>query len=158
MKCEKCNDREATFYYSCNLNGEKTEKHLCAECAREEGFGEMFDYRPMSDLDGMFDSFFEDFFTPARSLLSAFDVFGSPMRRMMAPVLPRLRFVVSEPETESRPQPKSETEAKIPEDAGEEVKSRREIAALKHQLQEAVQAENFEKAIELRDKLRELEK
>ena len=158
MKCEKCNEREATFYYSCNLNGEKTEKHLCAACAREEGFGEMLDYRPVSTFDGTFDGFFDDFFTPARGLLSAFDVFGSPMRRMMAPALPRLRFVVGAPETESRPQPKSETEAKIPDDAGEEVKSRREIAALKHQLQEAVQTENFEKAIELRDKLRELEK
>ena len=158
MKCEKCNEKEATFYYSCNLNGEKTEKHLCADCAKAEGFGEMFDRRPMSAFDDVFDGFFDDFFAPSRSMLSAFDVFGSPMRRMMAPVLPRIRFVIGEPAAESRPQPKSETEAKIPDDAGEEVKSRREIAALKQQLQEAVQAENFEKAIELRDKLRELEK
>ena len=156
MKCEKCNDREATFYYSCNLNGEKTEKHLCAECAREEGFGEMFDYHPTSAFDGMFDSFFEDFFTPARSLLSAFDVFGSPMRRMMAPVLPRISIVVGDPETRSRPQ--SEAEAKIPADAGAEVKARRELEALRSQLAEAVKAEDFEKAIELRDKIRGMEK
>ena len=156
MKCEKCNEKEATFYYSCSINGEKTEKHLCADCAKAEGFGEMFDRRPVSAFDGVFDGFFDDFFAPGRSLLSAFDVFGSPVRRMMAPVLPRIHVVIGEPDTGS--QTRSEAEAKIPEDAGAEVQTRREVAALKHQLQEAVQAENFEKAIELRDKLKELEK
>ena len=159
MKCEKCNEKEATFYYSCNLNGEKTEKHLCADCARAEGFGEVMDYRPVSAFDGMFDSFFEDFFAPRRSLFSPFDVFGSSMRRMMTPVLPRFRIVIGEPQTgETHGQPQSEAEAKIPEDAGEEVKARRELEALKAQLAAAVQEENFEKAIELRDQIRALEK
>ena len=162
MKCEKCKEKEATFYYSCNLNGEKTEKHLCADCAREEGFGEALHYRPASMLDDMFDDvfggFFDGFFAPRRSLFSAFDSFGSPLRAMMAPALPRIRIVVDEPKTETERAPLSETEQKIPADAGEEVKSRREIAALRHQLREAVKAEDFEKAIELRDKLKELEK
>ena len=162
MKCEKCKEKEATFYYSCNLNGEKTEKHLCADCAREEGFGEALDYRPASMFDDMFDDvfggFFDGFFAPRRSLFSAFDSFGSPLRAMMAPALPRIRIVVDEPKTETARAPLSETEQKIPADAGEEVKSRREIAALRHQLREAVKAEDFEKAIELRDKLKELEK
>ena len=158
MKCEKCREKEATFYYSCNLNGEKTEKHLCADCAKAEGFGEVFDYRPMSAFDRVFEEAFEDFFAPSRSLLSAFDPFERPFRRMMAPVLPRIGFVIGEPEPAETPQPQSEAEAKIPEDAGAEVKSRREIAALKHQLHEAVKAEDFEKAIELRDKLKALEK
>lgn len=156
MKCEKCSDKEATFYYSSNINGEKTERHLCADCAREEGFGGALDYRPVSMFDEMFDGFFDDFFAPRRSLLSAFDMFGSPMRRMMAPVLPRISIVVGNPETRSRPQ--SEAEAKIPADAGAEVKARRELEALRSQLAEAVKAEDFEKAIELRDKIRGMEK
>ena len=162
MKCEKCNEKEATFYYSSNVNGKKTEKHLCADCAREEGFGGVLDERPaelFGDVfDDMFSGFFEEFFAPRRSLFSAFDSFGSPLRAMMAPALPRIHIVVDEPQTEKEHAPLSETEQKIPADAGEEVKSRREIAALKHQLREAVKAENFEKAIELRDKLKELEK
>ena len=156
MKCEKCNEKEATFYYSCSINGEKTEKHLCPDCARAEGFGEMLDYRPVSAFDGMFDSLFDDFFAVPGGLLSAFDRFESPLRRMMAPALPRVNIVIGEPKTAS--QPRSEAEAKIPADAGAEVKSRREISMLKHQLREAVKAEDFEKAIELRDKLKELEK
>ena len=156
MKCEKCKEREATFYYSSSINGEKTERHLCADCAREEGFGGALDYRPSTMFGGMLDSFFGDLFTPARSMFPAFDMFGSPMRRMMAPALPRFRIVVGEPETASAPQ--SEAETKIPEDAGEDVKARRELAALKAQLETAVKAEDFEKAIELRDQIRKLEK
>lgn len=158
MKCEKCKEKEATFYYSSNVNGDVTEKHLCSECAREEGFGSALDYRPTSMFDGMFDSFFGDFFSPRRSLLSAFDSFGSPLRAIMAPALPRINIVIGQPQEQTERAPLSEAEQKIPEDAGEDVKARREIAALKHQLQEAVAAENFEKAIELRDKLKELEK
>ena len=161
MKCEKCNEKEASFYYSSNINGEKTERHLCADCAREEGFGSFMDERPMRMFDDMFSGFggfFDDFFAPRRSLFSAFDGFGSPLRAMMAPVLPRINIVIGEPQTEKEHAPLSEAEQKIPDDAGEEVKARREIAALKQQLHEAVEAENFEKAIELRDKLKELEK
>ena len=155
MKCEKCNEKEATFYYSSNINGEKTERHLCNHCAREEGFGGVMDYRPMPGFGGMFDGLFEDFFMPRRSLLSAFDMLERPMRRMMTAALPQIHIVVGQPQAA---QPASETEQKIPEDAGEAVKSRREIEALRHQLQEAVAAENFEKAIELRDQLKALEK
>ncbi len=161
-KCEKCGEKDATFYYSSVLNGEKTERRLCAECAREEGFGELMDYSPVSAFQTAFDDmlggFFDDFFAPRRSLLSPFDVFGSPMRSMMAPVLPCVNIVIGQPETQCESTPASEAEQKIPADAGEEVKSRRAIAALKHQLHEAVKAEDFEKAIELRDQLKELEK
>lgn len=157
MKCDKCSEREATFYYSSDINGEKTERHLCADCAREEGFGGALDYRPMTMFGGMFDTVFGDFFMSPRSMISAFNMFGSPMRRMIAPVFPRVQIVIGEPRTAAAQQ-SSEAETKIPEDAGEEVKARRELAALKAQLETAVKAEDFEKAIELRDRIRELEK
>lgn len=155
MKCEKCNEKEATFYYESNINGERTERHLCADCARAEGFGGALDYRPMAGFGAMFDSLFEDFFSPRRGLLSPFDMLGQPMRRMMTAALPQINIVIGQPDAG---QPASETEQKIPADAGEAVKARREIDALKHQLQAAVQAEDYEKAIELRDRLKALEK
>ena len=49
-------------------------------------------------------------------------------------------------------------ESNIPDDAGEEIRARREREALKAQLHDAVQAEDYEKAIILRDKLREMDK
>jgi len=148
MKCEKCNEREATFFYSSNYNGKKSERHLCAQCAKEEGFGEML--RPGAMFDSAFDSMFEDFFAPMRSFLPAFDMFGGMGRSIMAPSLPRLRIVLEEPSAPAQTKPAIEVD--------EAVKSQREREALKAQLEEAVKAEDFEKAIELRDKLREMDK
>lgn len=153
MKCEKCHEKEANFYYSSNINGEKSERHLCADCAREEGFGGVMDHRPR-DMFADFDAMFSDFFAPHRSLLSSFGSFGSPLRAMMAPSLPRIHIVLNEPQTQAAPEA---AESRIPADAGEEVKARRELSALKEQLRQAVEAEDFEKAITLRDEIRRRE-
>ena len=157
MKCEKCNNREATFFYSADINGEKTERHLCAECAREEGYGGAldFDLHPAGMFESVFGDFFGDFFAPQRALLSAFDGFGDPFGRMMVPrlTIPRMNIVVGEPAAVGE-----ESETKIPADAGEEVRRRRELDALRQQLDEAVKAEDFEKAITLRDQIKGIEK
>ena len=157
MKCEKCNEKEATFYYSCDINGQKTQRHLCPDCARAEGFGSYLDYDPMGSFEREMDRMFSGFFSPRRSLLPDFGLFGSPLRSIMAPSFPRVNIVIGSPQTETD-ETLSETESKIPEDAGQEIRAKRETEALRHQLSEAVKAEDFERAIELRDKLRELEK
>ena len=149
MKCEKCGKNEATFFYSANINGEKSERHLCADCAREEGFGGALEFeRPMGMLDGFFDDMFSDFFAPARALLPDFGMFGSPVRRIMAS---------TGTAAARRTEPLTEVESRIPADAGGEIRSRRELEALKAQLADAVQAEDFEKAITLRDQIRKIE-
>lgn len=157
MKCEKCSN-EAVFHYQSNINGEKSEYHLCAECAKSEGFGEMLDFRPRSMFDNFwgpsFGSFTGGFFNEPFSTLND-GFFG---RRLFAPslTLPSVKIVVGDPE--------KSTECgcgcrdNIPKDAGEEIRSKRELHALKHQLKSAIKAEEFEKAAELRDKIRELEK
>jgi hypothetical protein len=45
----------------------------------------------------------------------------------------------------------------IPGDAGEEIRSKRELSALKYRLESAVKAEDFESAAALRDRIREKE-
>ncbi len=52
MKCQHCNEREATTYIKKNINGKKTEMHLCSECAAE--LGVMNEFSP--------ESFFADTF------------------------------------------------------------------------------------------------
>jgi len=152
MKCEKCNEREATFFYSSNYNGRRSERHLCSQCAHEEGFGEML--KPGAMFDSAFDSMFEDFFAPIKSFMSlpAFDMFGGMGRSIMAPAFPRLRLVIDEKQ-EAAPAP---APAEVQVD--ESVRLEREREALRAQLEEAVKEENYEKAIELRDKLREMGK
>ena len=131
MKCEKCNEKEANFFYTASINGETTQRRLCLDCARELGLTTAFE-RPL----------FEDFgfFRNPFALMDSFFGPGS-MRSALAE-----RTAGTEPEA-----------AKIPENAGDELKSRRELIALKHQLKAAVRDENFERAIELRDKIRGLE-
>ncbi|MBR1659065.1 MAG: UvrB/UvrC motif-containing protein [Oscillospiraceae bacterium] len=146
MKCEKCG-KEANFFYSSTVNGRHEEHCYCADCAREAGFENAFRFEPMEMFDGMFGNFFEDFFAPAR-MLPSFDSFGSPFRAMLRA-----------PGTATAPRrAMSEAESKVPEDAGEEVRARRELEALRQQLREAVEKEDFETAIGLRDRIRELEK
>lgn len=155
MKCDKCGN-EASFFYSSNVNGRRTERHLCADCARAEGFGNALDYDPMGGMRNMFDSFFEDFggfFGGGRSLLPSFDLFGSPMRSMMTRSAPRVNLVVGSPE-----QTAQSAGGVIPEADAADIRARREKGALRHQLDEAVKAENFERAAQLRDQLRALEK
>lgn len=160
MKCENCNAKEASFYYSSNINGRKQERHLCADCARAEGFGSFMD-SGSAMFDGSAFSMFDDFFSPVRSFmgLPSFDMFGGLGRSIMAPSLPRLRFVVDDDRQQSASAaPTMEPgEAKIPNAVDEEARHRREVEALKAQLHDAVAAEDYEKAIVLRDRLRGLE-
>lgn len=36
MLCDRCHGREATVHMTQNINGHRTERHLCADCAAEE--------------------------------------------------------------------------------------------------------------------------
>ncbi len=157
MKCEKCNEKEANFFYTATINGQTTQRRLCSDCAREEGLDKAFGSFGHRD---MFDDFFEEPFGMLESFFrepfGRRSLFGGLMPTL---TLPRVLFApaeTAEPKTGSAPA-QTEAEAKIPVDAGEEVKTGRELKALKHQLHEAVKAEDFEKAIELRDKIRKLE-
>lgn len=154
MKCEKCG-KEANFFYSSTVNGQHEEHCFCAECAKEAGFENAFRFEPMQPFGGMFDGFFESFFAPAR-MLPSFDSFGGPFGRMMAQAAPHMNFFISAPQLQQAAA-QSEAETQVPADAGEDVKARREREALKQQLQDAVEKEDFETAITLRDRLKQME-
>lgn len=150
MKCEKCNEREVNFHYSFIINNEKAERHLCSECAREEGFSSTIDYRPLTRSNSLWNSFYTD----TTRFMTPFGFFGGPMSGIMPAIL-TIPSVGVNVQPECCPE---ESEASIPADAGEEIKARRELYALKSQLEQAVKDENYEKAIELRDRIKALEK
>jgi len=160
MKCNKCGNNNATFHYKANINGQTTETHLCAECAQKAGFTEESLFGSSifgsnifgnsmfggSMIDFMFSDAYRSFFAPAgRGFFSDFD-------RFMMPVIavPRLEMVVRSDEENQK-----EKVSGVPD---ADLSRRRELNALREQLSCAVKAEEFEKAAELRDKLRELEK
>lgn len=148
MKCEKCG-REANFHYQSNVNGQITECYLCDECARAEGYGDMLSFNPGSMFGGFFGNPFGGFFgNPFGGLLGS---------RFMTPALALpVGIVFGNPGVST--ENSGENTDNIPQDAGEEIRQKRELTSLKSQLQAAVKAEEYEKAAQLRDKIREMEK
>jgi len=147
MRCEKCNDREANFFYTATINGETSQRSLCSACAAEEGLDNAFESR-WSETSGMLESFF------GRSGFFGGGLAGGLMPTMVIPTL----MLVPAQKRQVEPEAAEAAETKIPLDAGDEVKARRELVMLRYKLDEAVRTEDFEKAIELRDKIKEIEK
>ena len=154
MKCEKCGNNEAVFFYSSDINGQKSQACLCADCAREAGL--MNGQAGFGSLGSMLGGMFSDFFAPERRLLSSFGSFGAPVRSIMAPSIsaPVINVVYDRADA----MPHEESASRIPADAGADIRRRREREALRGQLADAVSAEDYERAAELRDRLRAMEK
>ncbi|MBE3595319.1 MAG: UvrB/UvrC motif-containing protein [Candidatus Carbobacillus altaicus] len=165
MLCENCGKRPATFHFTKIVNGQKTEMHLCEECAREKG-----EFLPMSKdafsihhlLSGMMHDLsqrpavssgerlscpscgwtYEDLIQTSRFGCSeCYDTFRAQLR----PIFRRLHG--SEAHT-----------GKVPRRGEERLSKRRKIEALKKELEQKIAEEAFEEAAKLRDKLRALEK
>ena len=134
MKCGKCGQNEANYYYRETINGRTRELRLCEDCAKEEGLQSRlergFDF-PRSF--GFTDSFFEDFFAP-------FESFFAPVTALRG-----------------RSEKEQIGEKKETRPCNEEMQQRRQRNMLKQQLQEAVDREDYETAITLRDKLKGME-
>ena len=147
MKCTNCGKNTATCHYRSDINGKVTEQHLCSECA-EKLYGK-------EDLFSGFDSMFDDFFTPFEGFFGRGRSLFSGLDRLMTPTLLMPRITLIQQGAEN----KAETEESTAEEkADPELARRREINALREQMKSAAEAEDYEKAAELRDKLHELEK
>ena len=136
MKCENCGKNEVSFYYKETINGHTHERKLCRECAEREGLFRSEDLSPAA-IFGEFRTMFEDFFG----------------EREFAFAVPRARAFSAMPRR-TRGEAMSEAEAAIPEDAGSELRRRREKEALRCQLDAAVAREDYEEAARLRDRLK----
>lgn len=166
MKCEKCGN-EAVYYYKETINGKTTEKHLCADCAKEEGLDRAFDRSGESffrdfdrELESFFapDPFFGGFLGDGFFSRSPFETMARTMLRPML-TFPRIEIGMTAPEKTSEKAGTAQKAPETPEDkACEALQQRRELNALRHRLQEAVKAENYEEAITLRDRIKAMEK
>lgn len=198
MLCQKCNKNNASIHYQQNINGNKTEYHLCPECAAEMGL-DMGAGQILSDsLDG-FGNIFSGFFGGSNGfgdLLSGFGSLGSladshsePHTGLKCPdcgmdlsslggssflgcpecydtfesiLGPNLdRFQRGHRHTGKRPNrlgtaPHAPSVNEAAEANKEKKEPLSEVDKLRAELNEAVKAENYEKAAELRDKIKEI--
>ena len=146
MKCQKCGKNEVSFRYSSNVNGCVTETNLCSQCATEAGY----DFEQLFELGSFFDGMF-----PMRGL-GGFRQIAIPMiqtSQMLPFAMGRTKSMLEQGDS-----CKCGCGSQIAKEAGvevdEEMSLRRELNA---QMRAAVAKEEFEKAAELRDRIKELE-
>ena len=153
MKCENCGKNEVTFVYQSNVNGQVTEKHLCADCAEKLGYTQRLAAQSQRMMRGLFGGgLFEDFFTPVPSLLGRmsrmledpFDDFFADMPALGAPA-------------EARQEAQKPQDPLLEQEERNDISRQRQLNALRMEMQKAVAAENFERAAELRDQIHSLE-
>ena len=142
-----------TLCYLSDVNGQITEKHLCAECAERLGYAQRLAAQGQRMMRGLFGGgLFDDFFTPVPSLLSRmnrmledpFDDFFADMPALGAPA-------------EAKQEAPKTQEALLEQEEQNEISRKRQLNALRMEMQKAVQEENFERAAELRDQIHSLE-
>lgn len=175
MLCEKCKKNKATVFYEENINGKKRSYSLCEDCAAElQKSGEL----PTSD--SLFDNMNMSFTSPFAALHDSLfgSLFGLPesvsrdekrcpscgstfedfSRRGKAGCPDCYKTFAEELEPTVRSihgNAKHEGRAPLRLRAKHEKES--ELKTLKKELKEAIDGENFEKAAELRDKIKNIE-
>jgi protein arginine kinase activator len=169
MQCQECGVKPATLHFTKIVNGEKTEFHICESCAREKGElipGTAGGFSIHSLLSGLLDlegagkeksaatkttqslqcencgMTYSQFSKLGRfGCSSCYKYFNSALD----PLFKRVHGSTSHV-------------GKIPKRAGAQIVFKRQIDELKQELQQSITQEEFEKAAELRDQIRKLEK
>lgn len=169
MLCDRCQQRPANVYITEITNGQKKETHICEVCASEmqpQGFD--FGFLPQLSLQHFLSGLLkhapeagqlaqtevsdkncgkcnlaEGQFVK-QGLLGCGDCYNSFEDRL-DPLLRRIHGNIRHT-------------GKVPERTGGPARVAKEIARLKETLKEAINLEEFERAAEIRDQLRQLEK
>ncbi len=185
MKCSNCGKNEATVFFHSNINGKIEEQSLCPECAEKLGLTRKINAQRQSMARG-FQNFFDDynrffglpngnrgmnrdnanagnwldsFFSPMPSLMGGF--FDNPFDDFFTD-FPALGTALSAPEQDSA-KPDGETggsDANINANTSapeNRFAKARKLNALRHEMKQAIKAENFERAAEIRDEIRQFE-
>jgi len=145
MICQHCHAKEATFYYTSNINGQMSAQHFCEDCAQTLG-GSMF------VLSGRPQNLFEQLFEAP--------LFGQRQTRRHSSVLPEAYMPLGgevehlRERMRTTPEPKEES---VPQKASAHLIKRRELNQLKAKLDTCIKAEEFEQAARLRDEIFKLE-
>lgn len=162
MLCQNCGKNEATTHLKRIIGGEKTEMHLCSQCAKALGYGSMFNGFWLDPGD-LFGGLFGEIplnKTRGRTVrcekcgCSFDDIVKSGMvgcadcyKTFYDKLLPSLQRIHG----------KTEHQGKFPRGANEETKRIHMITELKSELSKAVDEQDFERAAKLRDEIKDLE-
>ncbi len=179
MLCEKCKKNEATFYYHENVNGTQKTYRLCEHCAEEmQKNGEISTMDSDKFFEG-FDSFFGDPFSHMNSLLSG--LFGEGGVKQLGEAKTEKKcpacgttfrefaengmagcpkcYETFEDElkpTIGRVHGHTSHVGRAPSRFKERIDNKKKIAALEEEQKQAVKNEDYERAAQIRDELKNL--
>ncbi|MDR0445694.1 MAG: UvrB/UvrC motif-containing protein [Oscillospiraceae bacterium] len=146
MKCGHCGKNEASFFQRTNINGSITETHLCHECAEKLGYLDSRGFMARGLFDGFFDepdNLMSRFFSPFR---------GGRQQRPGGFPFPPGANPGALPDAPPAPVPAGEDMA-----ADAELSRMRETNILREQMRAAAAAEDYERAISLREEIKRRE-
>lgn len=172
MYCELCKKNPATIHYTKIVNGHKEERHVCEQCANhlKEPLGSfpmlglMPDFNMADFIGGFFnqDNQSQPF---VQKNMSAHD--ACPVCGMTAGEFRRLGRVGCSncydyfsdymPGLIQRIHGNSCHTGKVPVRGEAKLAEKQKVVALRQELQNAIQAEDFERAAQLRDEIKKLE-
>lgn len=164
MVCEDCKKRPATVKVTQVINGQKSEYHLCEQCARERGsfsFGFDNKFSIHNLLAGILDldqpgvgAYAPEVKCPACGLTFSefskigrfgcarcYEAFGDKLPPLFRRIHGNIEHV-----------------GKVPHRRGGDLQIKKELQNYRQELAQAVAREEYERAATLRDKIRELEK
>ncbi len=156
MNCEKCQKNHATLHLTMMENGNVREAHLCEECARQAGVGVKYNVSVGAILNTLMEPktpkspkircsecgiTYAEFKKKARlGCAHDYEVFRNELMRLM-----------------ERVHGSTTHTGKTPKTADANVRKENELLRLKRDLEGLVKNEDYEKAAEIRDRIRSLE-
>ncbi len=158
MLCERCKKQVATIHLTEIVKNTKTERHLCEDCAREEGIALTTPASLQDVLSGMLQAH-EDAGREAALACPACGLTYAEFRQGGRLGCPHDYEVFAEPLRDVFEKVHGATEhaGKVPARLGADERDQRDLLQLRRKLQEAVEEERYEEAARLRDQIRERE-
>ena len=162
MKCENCGKNEVSFFYRSNINGKVEEKHLCQECAQKLGYTQKIQ-DSYAGFQNLFRSSFSNIFAPmpARAGRNGASFFGDNFfgGSLLGDnlfddffAMPALGCGTAEAAAPAQ------QENLVSDEEQKKISHERELNALRAEMKQAVESENFERAAQLRDQIHAKEK
>ena len=160
MLCSKCGMKDASFHYKQISGGNKTELHLCSDCAKELG------YIKGGESPFSLGSILGDFLSAPKSGMMADKIYKCPS---CSTTIDKIRtgylgcdkcyevFSDSVEAMLSKIQPSTVHKGKFGGADGKKIERDNTVKNLKEELKRAIIDENYEQAAVLRDKIKEYE-
>lgn len=168
MKCQECHERPATLHFTQVINGQKTEIQVCEVCAKEKGYVYHADdpYSLHNLLTGLFNFDTSKIDNPTYRQVTELQCPQCKMTFKQFKQVGKFGCATCYETFSDKLDPilrrvhagNTRHHGKIPKRAGSDLQMKRQLQEYRGQLQQLIEAEEFEEAAKVRDQIKALEK